>query len=147
MAPKKLPEKNFLETFKYVPRVAVNILVKNGKGEVLLTKRAIPPEEGDWHYPGAFILKNERIDDCFKRVSQKELGVRLNPGKKKILGVFENLHGDPRGHIIDLVYEYKLTGGLILTPTKESAEIKFFKKLPAKIGFNHKSILGKLGYK
>lgn len=144
---KKLPQKKFLESFKFAPRIAVNILVVNKKDEVLLTKRAIPPKEGSWHYPGGFILRGEKIDNCFRRISEKELGIKLDSTKKEILGAFENIDGDPRGHIIDLIYEYKLTKDIKFETTKETLEVKFFKKLPAKIGFNHRRILNELGYR
>lgn len=86
MTSQKLPQKKFLETFKYVPRVALNILVKNIKG-------------------------------------------------------------DARGHIIDLIYEFKYSKNIIFNLTKETAEITFFKILPLMIGFNQREILNKLGYK
>jgi len=143
---KKLSEKKFLETFKYSPRVALNILVKNKKGEILLTKRAIKPQKGYWHYPGGFILKGERIDDCFKRISKTELGITLDPKKKKSLGVIENLKGDERGHILDLIYEYNIDDNLDLKSNTQTMEFEYFYKLPPKIGFNHKKTLHELGY-
>lgn len=147
MTPKKLSKEIFLETFKYAPRVSVNILAKNQKGEILLTKRTIPPEKGSWHYPGGFILKGEKIEECFKRISMDELGVKLNSKSLKLLGVFENIYGDARGHILDLIYEYKYIKNIVFNLTKETAEIKFFKSLPAKIGFSQRNILNKLGFK
>ena len=138
---------DFEKSFEYAPRVALNILVKNSKGEILLTKRAIEPERGSWHYPGGFILKGETLNKCFERISSKELGVKLDFKKTKLLGAFENIEGDARGHILDLIYEYKFSKNIILSLTKETSEIKFFKKLPTKIGFSQRSILNKLGFK
>ena len=139
--------KKFLETFKYAPRVALNILVKNSKGEILLTKRAIEPERGSWHYPGGFILKGETLHKCFERISSKELGIKLDFRKIKFLGVFENIDGDARGHVLDLIYEYKFNNDIVFNLTKETSEIKLFKKLPARLGFSHREVLAKLGYK
>lgn len=147
MVPRKLSEKRFLETFKYAPRIALNILVKNSKGEILLTKRAIPPKKGSWHYPGGFILRGEKLAKCFTRISEKELGVRLNFQKAKLLGVFENIDGDERGHILDLIYGYQTNSKNIFKLTHETAEIRFFESLPSRLGFSHKSILAKLGYR
>ena len=55
--PERLPEKEFLETFKNVPRLAVNLLITDQNGRVLLTRRNIPPFLGSWHFPGSFLLK------------------------------------------------------------------------------------------
>ena len=109
MALKKLSQADFIKSFKYAPRVALNILVKRDNDEILLTKRAIEPEKDKWHYPGGFILKGETLNNCFERISTKELGVKLDFKKSKLLGVFENIKGDARGHILDLIYEYKFT--------------------------------------
>ncbi len=147
MAPKLLPKKLFLKSFKYAPRLAICILLKNPRGEILLTKREIPPYQGSWHYPGGFLLKNESIENCLKRVAKKEIGINIDVGKIKFLGLFENLKGDPRGHVIDAVYEYKVKKGVKLSLNKETEEFRFFKKLPPKIGFNHHRTLKKLGYK
>lgn len=137
---KKLPHKIFLETFKLVPRVAINLVIKNDKGEILLTKRAIPPMKGYWHIPGGFLEKGEGLLECVKRIATKEIGIDINADVEQ-LGTFEDLDEDPRGHIIDIMYGYKLKSNLPQRQTSESAEIKFFKNIPEKIGFNHKDYL------
>lgn len=143
---RELSQQDFEKSFEYAPRVALNILVKNSKGEILLTKRAIEPEKGSWHYPSGFVLKNETLNNCFERISSKELGFKLNFTKSKLLGIFENIKGDERGHILDLIYEYKFSKNIIFDLTKETSEIKFFDKLPLRIGFSQRNILNQLGY-
>lgn len=140
---KKLPFKTFLKTFELVPRAAVCILPENSKGEILLTKRAIPPFKDYWHIAGSFILKGEKIADCIKRVGREELNLNIDPKLIKLLGVFENIDGDRRGHAIDIIYGYKVDE-VLLSSTKESKEIKFFKNLPSKIGFGHKKTLNNI---
>ena len=154
MIPKKLPYHKFLESFKYAPRAAVNLLVVRDDGEILLTKRKKPPFAGSWHLPGSFVLKGETLMDCAKRVAKEELGIKVE--NAKLVGVFDDIDGDPRGHVVDLVYQcyIKLNQkkpGLFkmarfLKTIGDSVEIKFFKKLPEKIGFNHKDTLINLGY-
>ena len=174
MTPKKLPYKVFLKSFQYVPRPAVNLLVErevcetsrrqNGKfrklpiKEVLLTRRKKPPFAGSWHLPGSFVLKGESLMDCVKRVAKEELGIKVE--NVRLARVFDDIKGDPRGHVVDLVYRcyIKLNQkrpGLagqgqafpeLPKSVGDTAEIKFFKKLPENIGFNHKDTLKKLGY-
>ena len=93
MIPRKLPYQQFLKSFEFASRPAVNLLVerevyetsrgRNGKfrklpiKEVLLTKRQKPPFAGSWHLPGSFILKGESLMDCAKWVAKEELGVKV----------------------------------------------------------------------
>lgn len=139
--PKRLSQKQFLEAFRLVPRVAVNLVIKNSKGEILLTKRAIPPNKGSWHIPGSFLEKGERLLDCVKRIAKKELGIEINSNELEQLGVFEDLDQYPRGHVVDIIYGYKLNSQLPQKQTTESREIKFFSDIPKNLGFNHKDYL------
>ena len=113
----------------------------------MLTKRGIPPYQESWHYPGSFLLKGEKIKDCLKRVAKKELGLNLDTNKMKFLGIYEDLIGDFRGHVVDAMYEYQGPENIILTQNQETEEFRFFRKLPPKMAFNHQATLRKLGYK
>ncbi|MCL4365737.1 NUDIX domain-containing protein [Patescibacteria group bacterium] len=143
---KKLPADIFLKTFKYIPRIALNLIITNNKGEILLAKRAKPPLVNFWHFPGSFLLKGEKLNICLTRIAKDELGLNIDSKKTKLLGIFEDLKGDSRGHVIDVMYGIKITA---INPllTKDSKEIAFFKNLPDKIGFNHKETLLQLGFK
>lgn len=146
----RLPEQEFLETFKNVPRLAVNLIITDLDGKVLLTRRNISPFSGSWHFPGSFVLKNEPIIDTQKRVARDEFGLELDEqADLSLLGAFDDLHSDPRGHVVDLVYGLTIEDSSQIKPTKETSEVKFFErdKLPKDIGFNHRDTLHKLGYK
>lgn len=143
--PQKLPFGEFLKTFEKVPRVAISLLVENSEDAVLLTKRSIPPEKGSWHLPGSFILKDERIEECIKRILKTELGCE-SKFSYKVEKVSENLSYDPRGHVIDIIYRVE-EAQIIPQETEESAEVKYFKHLPKDIGFNHLEVLHTLQYK
>ena len=143
--PKLLPLKTFLKTFEHAPRLAISLIVKNKKHEVLLARRAIPPKKGSWHMPGGFVLKGEALAQCMARIGKKELGLKIDSRAAKLLGAFDDLHKDPRGHVVDLIYE--ITVNTLPVTTEETQEIRFFKKLPAPIGFNHGETLRSLGYK
>lgn len=156
MKPRKLPYKKFLESFRYAPRPAVNLLVVREDDAILLTKRKKPPFAGYWHLPGSFILKGESLMDCVNRVAKEELGVKVE--NITLAGAFDDLAGDPRGHAVDLVYRCHIKieqnlqkrpgllekGRAFPKPIGDSAEIRFFQKLPTKIGFNHRDTLVKL---
>lgn len=146
-SPKKLPPDMFLKSFEDVPRLAINLLAVDNQGRVLLTRRNIEPSKGFWHFPGSFLLKNELIVEAQKRIAKDELGLILKKSEMDLLGVFEDLEGDPRGHVVDIMYGLKLGDGIKVKMTTETLEIMFFDKLPDNIGFNHRETLKKLGYK
>ena len=145
--PDKLPYKTFLATFKFAPRAAISLLIKNKNNQILLTKRLRPPFPDYWHLPGSFIIKNEAQMDCIKRVLKEELGLDLKNNKPKLVGIFDNINKDPRGHAIDIIYEIVFPNNVKLKAVGHTKEIMFFDKLPSEIGFNHKEVLNKLGYK
>ena len=142
---KLLPRKLFLKTFDYVPRLAISLIVENKKREVLLARRAIPPGKGFWHMPGGFVLRGESLQHCMQRIAQKELNLKVNPKTAKLIGVFDDLHKDPRGHVVDIIYKIRIRTMPRLT--EETKEVEFFNRLPSPIGFNHGDTLRGLGYK
>lgn len=145
---KRLSPKEFEKSFEKVPRVAVNLIVTDIDNRVLLARRNIPPHECDWHFPGSFVLKNESINEALKRVAKNEVGMDLTEEiDLKLLGNFDDINGDPRGHVIDMAYGMQIGDTSKIVATKENIEVKFFDKLPENIGFNHRDTLEKLGYK
>jgi len=142
MKAKKLSYEEFLESLRLCPRLTVELLVKNKKGEVLLVKRLRPPFKGYWHLPGGFLLKSESITNCAKRLSLEELGFELNLRDGKFLGLFETIKGDPRGHILHYVLMFRLKNSQVCSDNG-----RFFKNLPPKAIPYQRKFLIKLGYK
>ena len=141
---KKLPYKTFLQTFKHVPRLAVSLVVVNGDKEVLWAKRGIPPLKDHWHLPGSFVLKGESLKECVKRVVKNELAYTLPKKELKLVGVFDDLSGDPRGHVVDVVYELQVSKDFKILNNKENKELVFLKKIPRPVGFKHDLIVKNL---
>lgn len=143
---KKISHREFLESFKNVPRVAVSLIVKNEKDRVLLAKRNIPPGKNEWHLPGSFLIKNEKLNDLVRRILKKELGYSGEIQRTVASGVFEDIDKDPRGHVVDIIYQVEIKD-MDFKPNEETKEARFFERLPEKIGFNHGEILKELGFK
>src|SRR3990172_886703 len=98
--PQKLSYEDFLKSFELAPRLAIELLIENKKGELLLLKRDKEPFAGQWHLPGGFLLKDESINDCIQRLADAELSLDIDTTQTERLGLFETLSGDPRGHIL-----------------------------------------------
>jgi len=142
-----LSQEEFLESFEKVPRMAIDLLVHDFDGNFLLTRRNIEPCIGVWHIPGGFVLKNETLCNCQKRIAQKELGIELTKAHNPCLvGAFDNIDGDPRGHCIELVYSFGIGSIEWTNTTLETMELKFFGMVPKQIGFKQERILMHFGY-
>jgi len=142
MKAKKLPYKEFLKSFKLCPRLAIELLVENKKGQILLLKRSRPPFKNYWHLPRGFLLKNEPMGNCAKRLSSEELRLELNSKDGEFLGLFETIKGDPRDHILHYTLRFRLKNNQV-RPDGE----KFFESLPPKMVPYQKKFLIELGYK
>lgn len=141
-----LPQALFEQSFEYGPKTAFVLMIFDDHSRVLLSKRAIEPCNGSWHLPGSFLDKDETFKSCLERVAD-EVGIPLNPAELRFLGVYNNLDGDERGHIVDNVFGVQLDGGQPLnSPSKEAAETRFFspEDLPGDIGFGHERTIQKI---
>lgn len=143
MEPRPLPPDEFLRSFSLVPRVAVCLLVRRATG-VLLTQRSLTMETmpGAWHLPGAFLWRGESLAACAARIARKELGADV-VGEARPFGFFEDLDGDPRGHVVDLVLEVDLASAP--RETEESGAVRFFTTVPADVAFYHDRVLRSAG--
>ncbi|MDP2628881.1 MAG: NUDIX domain-containing protein [Nanoarchaeota archaeon] len=145
MSVNKLSPEEFIESFKKVPRTAVSMAIINEKNGILLTKRKEDPFKDFWHLPGSFIIKQESIDNCIKRILEEELGFKNN-FSSELAFISEDLVLDPRGHAIDLIYKVKINSDASLIPIGRTKELEYFDKIPENVGFNHTDVLKKLGY-
>ncbi|MBU4245545.1 hypothetical protein L6303_04390 [archaeon] len=70
---------------------------------------------------------NEKLSDAVKRVAKREVGADIEI--VKMLGVYEYINDDPRGHIIALAHIVKIAGGKA-APTPDNTELKYFRRAP-----------------
>ena len=137
--PEKLPLNVFLRTFKLSPRVAVRLLFVNPDGKILLVRRILPVRQSTWHLPGAFILRDEKISKCIERIAKDELGLRIKGTSGDIVGVFEDLEHDPRGHIVKLIYRFTLDREPRIA-RDSGRECRFVSKIPKSVGLQYGDI-------
>ncbi len=76
MTKKPLTYEEFKSIYSKVPRLTVEVIIKGDKG-ILMTKRAIPPYVGMWHFPGGTVYYKETITAAINRVAKDELGVEV----------------------------------------------------------------------
>ncbi len=137
-----LNEKLYKKITKSVPILCVDLVFKKGN-KTLLIKRYIPPCKGYWCLVGGRVLYKERLLNAVQRQARDETGLKVKT--KKFIGIYDNPNRDSNKHSISLAYLVTPIGGkLKIGP--ESSEIKFFDKLPNRIGFDHKKILNDAGF-
>jgi len=89
-----LPVDTFADIVKYAPLVSIDFIVRNGVGDVLLGRRLNRPAQGYWFVPGGRILKGERLEDAFLRLTKVELGTEQSLSGASFLGIFEHFYDD-----------------------------------------------------
>ena len=137
--PKWLSLDEFKRSLELSPRSVLELIIVSKIGDLLLLQRADEPFSGYWHLPGGFIMKGESLVTCAKRIALKEVRVDEVAIVKK-LGFFENLDGDPRGHLHHLCVACK-------TPAApEHNTLRYFNSLPSNTIPYQKKFLHELGF-
>jgi 8-oxo-dGTP diphosphatase len=143
MPPLLLTPRQFKTSFNLVPKLMINILVLNKLDQFLLTRRGIEPEIGKWQIPGSFLLKGETVQECVARIGVEVLGFTLSSNDCRLALFEEDLVKDPRGHVVHVIYKYRVLRDISLKPWGESAEMAFFSSIPQDMGFHYGEILKK----
>ncbi|CAE6695183.1 GDP-mannose mannosyl hydrolase [Paraburkholderia haematera] len=90
-----LTEIDFLDVVRLTPLVAIDLIVTDAEGRVLIGRRRNRPARGTWFVPGGRIHKGETLDAAFTRVADAELGIaKLARSSARFEGVFEHHYTD-----------------------------------------------------
>lgn len=119
----------FKSIYSRVPRLCVDLIIKNEKG-ILLTKRMANGWLGQWHLPGGTVYLGESIENAIQRVSSEELGLSLHV--TKLLGYIEYPSETKErgyGYSISLAFLCQSTSKNIQLDDQVS-EYNFFSTLP-----------------
>lgn len=97
-------------------RVTVDLVIfaiLEGRLQILLIRRGIPPYEGRWALPGGFVVENEALETAARRELEEEAGVR--DVYLEQLYTFGDPDRDPRGRVVTVAY-YALVAADRVTP-------------------------------
>jgi colanic acid biosynthesis protein WcaH len=100
-----LTEIDFLDVVRLTPLVAIDLIVSDAEGRVLIGHRRNRPARGTWFVPGGRILKDETLDAAFARSAARFEGVFEHHYQ-------DNFAAEPdvSTHYIVLAYALQLTG-------------------------------------
>ena len=98
------------------------VAIVEGRGSILLARRAAPPHEGTWDLPGGFIEAGELPDRALVRELREELGARAMI--TRLHGFSIDTYGPAGIPILAVVYVARLQG----RPAARSdvAEVRWF---------------------
>lgn len=109
------------------PKVAVNALVFNDQGEVLLARRT---DNGLWCVPGGHVDLGETLEAACLRELREETG--LEAEITRLVGVYSDpegslhIHRGPEHHTVRVTFLCRVTGG-VLTTSSETSEVRYFR--------------------
>lgn len=92
--PVLLPREVFRTVVELTPLGSIDLIVRDRSSRTLLGYRLNRPAQGFWFVPGGRVGKNETLRAAFARLCLAELGVELDFGRTRFVGVFEHLYPD-----------------------------------------------------
>lgn len=93
-APTAQPRAHWLEVVSRTPLVAIDLIVHDAAGRVLLGWRRNRPAQNSWFVPGGVVRKDESLDAAFARIAAGEIGLALRRSDAEFVGVFEHRYPD-----------------------------------------------------
>ena len=122
------------------PALTTDCVVFNGKGELLLIKRASDPFKGSYALPGGFVEMGEEVEAACRRELKEETGVVA--GKDLIFfGVYSDPERDPRGHTVSIAY-LVLLDNAVAKAGDDAAAVEWVKDFTAlDLAFDHSKIV------
>ena len=122
---------------------AVDAIIEDRQGNIILIKRKFPPYKGFYALPGGSVEKGEKPKEALVREVREE--TNLNIDIKEKIGYYDQEGRDPRGNVHSTAYRCVFLGNISeMKTSEETEEVKLFSKEQVKdmeLAFDHKKML------
>lgn len=122
------------------PALAVDFVVFNNEGQLLLIRRKNLPFQGQYALPGGFVEYGETTEAAARRELREETGLIV--GHMHLVGVYSKPKRDPRGHTVSIAYVAVVTRAKKVRGGDDAVSASFvpdWRKL--KLAFDHNTIV------
>ncbi|MEV6560950.1 NUDIX domain-containing protein [Nocardia sp. NPDC051756] len=100
----------------------IGLVVRGSR--VLLLRRAIEPEIGQWDTVGGFMSGDETAEDCLRREAREEIGLEVDG--LSFVGSFSSIYGDTGLHTIGLAFRCSIADEHAIELSGENSEYRWF---------------------
>jgi len=90
----KLSQEDYFKVLTLAPLPSIDLLVQRRDGKFLLGLRVNRPAKGWLFTFGGVILKGEKMGDAYARITETELGVRLDIAEAESIGTWDHIYHD-----------------------------------------------------
>ena len=125
---------------------AVDAIIEDGKGNVVVVKRKYPPYQGMYALPGGFIEreKGEKPREAVKREAREETNLDIDIEKWRKVGEYNKKGRDPRDEISSTVFRCKCEDFSKLKVSEETHGVKLIsisELEDQELAFDHRDML------
>jgi colanic acid biosynthesis protein WcaH len=128
--PAKLLSHSDLNTvIRLAPLVAIDLIIRDPEGRVLLGLRNNEPAKGYFFVPGGIILKDEPLAEAFVRIMNKEINHSVTFDEARLIGAFDHFYETNRSgepgygtRYISLAHEIRLGDISAIAPDSQHSE-------------------------
>jgi 8-oxo-dGTP diphosphatase len=121
---------------------AIDAIIEDNEGNIVLIKRKYPPFQGFYALPGGFVEKGEKPKQSLLREIREETNLSVKTIEK--IGIFDEEGRDPRGNIHSTAYKCTVEDTKDLHSEDDSIEVELVPKEKLKDlerAFDHKKII------
>ena len=112
-------------TYYQNPRASTAAFILNGKGELLVARRAKEPAKGTLDLPGGFVDNNENAEQGMVREIEEETGLKIEPDKVQYMFSIPNIYrySGMDIHTLDLFFLCRVAEDAEVKAADDAAEL------------------------
>lgn len=118
-----LSREDFKVLVQLAPLVAIDLILRDPSGHILVGRRNNPPAQGSWFVPGGRIRKNETRQAAFTRILQDETGLRLPFSQAQLLGSYDHIYTENHFGTSDFGAHYVVLGYALALPVRPELQL------------------------